>query len=353
MRSYLYYPGCSLSGSARAYSESLAAILEPLGIELREIDDWNCCGATEYLTLSPLRGQALISRNLALAEAQSETGVAQTAAPETLVAPCSACYVNLAKTDRYFRESPQFRARLNEVLAADGLHYTPGAVRVRHLLEVLIEDVGLDAIAARVTRPLTGLRVAPYLGCLVSRPDLDRRWAQHEQPRELDRLMAALGADVVDFPERTACCGGHMTQISPEVAWRLLERIVGSADRAQADLLVTVCPMCQMNVDSYQGEMDRHLGLRYHVPILFFTQLIGLAFGRPPAELGIGTEVVSAARAMARIGVTPPPAGEAPPPEPVAEGTGGAHEPRRQKRPTGLPMPEPLPERPQPAEVAR
>jgi heterodisulfide reductase subunit B len=338
MKSYLYYPGCSLSGSARAYAASLGAILEPLGIELREIDDWNCCGATEYLTLSPLRGQALISRNLALAEAQRDGA-------QTLVAPCSACYVNLAKTDRYFRENPAFRTQLNEVLAADGLHYTPGAVRVRHLLEVLLEDVGLDAIAAAVTRPLTGLRIAPYLGCLVSRPDLDQRWAQHEQPRELDRLMAALGAEVVDFTARTACCGGHMTQISPDVAWELLRRIVEPADQAQADLLVTVCPMCQMNVDSYQGEMDRHLGLRYHMPILFFTQLIGLAFGRPPHELGIGTEVVSAARALARIGVEVPP-----PAEPVAE---GAHEPRRQKRPTGLPMPEPPPERPQTAEVAR
>jgi heterodisulfide reductase subunit B len=342
MKSYLYYPGCSLSGSARAYSQSLSAILEPLGIELREIDDWNCCGATEYLTLSPLRGQALISRNLALAEAQRD-------GTDTLVAPCSACYVNLAKTDRYFRESPQFRARLNEVLAADGLHYTPGAVRVRHLLEVLLDDVGLDAISAAVVKPLKGLRVAPYLGCLVSRPDLDRRWELHEQPRELDRLMAALGAEVVDFSARTACCGGHMTQISPDVAWELLRRIVEPADQAQADLLVTVCPMCQMNVDSYQGEMDRHLGLRYHMPILFFTQLIGLAFGRPAAELGIGTEVVSAARALARIGVEIPPPAE----EPAAQGSAGGHEPRRQKRPTGLPMPEPLPERPRQAELAR
>jgi heterodisulfide reductase subunit B len=327
VRSYLYYPGCSLSGSARAYAASLGAILEPLGIELREIDDWNCCGATEYLTLSPLRGQALISRNLALAEAQRDGA-------QTLVAPCSACYVNLAKTDRYFRENAAFGARLNEVLAADGLHYTPGAVRVRHLLEVLLEDVGLDAIAAAVTRPLSGLRVAPYLGCQVSRPDLDRRWTLHEEPRELDRLMVALGAEVVDFPARTACCGGHMTQISPDVAWELLRRIIEPADRAQADLLVTVCPMCQMNVDSYQGEMDRHLGLRYHMPILFFTQLIGLAFGRPPDMLGIGSEVVSAARALARIGAEVPPANE-----PVAE---GGREPRRQKRPTGLPMPGPL-----------
>jgi heterodisulfide reductase subunit B len=330
MKSFLYYPGCSLSGSARAYADSLDAILERLGIELREIDDWNCCGATEYLTLSPLRGHALIARNLALAESQRDGA-------ETVVAPCSACYVNLAKSDRYFRESPAFSERLNNVLAADGLHYTPGAVRVRHLLEVLMEDVGLDAISQKVTRPLRGLRVAPYLGCLVSRPDLDRRWALHEQPRDLDRLIETLGAEVVDWPMRTACCGGHMTQINPDTAWELLRRIIDSADRLHADLLVTVCPMCQMNVDAYQGEMDSHFGIHYEVPILFFTQLMGLAFGLPPAALGIGTEIVSAARALDKVGIEVPAAG---PPAEAQPQVG--REGRRQKRPQGLPMPAPL-----------
>jgi heterodisulfide reductase subunit B len=328
MSEYLYYPGCSLDGSARAYARSLEAILRPLGVELREIDDWNCCGATEYFTLSPLTGHALIGRNLALAEAQRDGAT-------TLLAPCSACYVNLAKTDHYFRQSTGFRDRVNGVLAADELHYTPGAVRVRHLLEVLVDDVGLDQVAANVSRPLTGLRVAPYLGCLIARPDQDGRWARHEQPRALDRLLAALGAEVVDFPLRTACCGGHMSQISPATAWDLIRRIVGAADRASADLLATVCPMCQMNIDAYQGEMDRHLGTRYHVPILFFTQLMGLAFGMPAEALGIGSEVVSAAEALARIGVSVPPPEEGQPPVPPA------HEARRQKRPSGLPMPEP------------
>jgi heterodisulfide reductase subunit B len=324
---YLYYPGCSLEGSARAYAESLAAIVAPLGIELHEIDDWNCCGATEYLTLSPLRGHALIARNLALAREQRNGA-------STLVAPCSACYVNLAKTDRYFRESPEFGQQINSALAADGLAYEGGALRVRHLLEVIIGEVGLDAVAAHVTRPLRGLRVAPYLGCLVSRPDLDGRWSAHEQPHELDRLLAALGADVVDFPLRTSCCGGHMTQINPETAWELIRRLVESADHAHADVMATVCPMCQMNIDAYQGEMDRHYRARYRVPILFFTQLMGLAFGAAPESLGIGTEVVSPAVALARIGleVSPPAAEQSEPP---------THE-RRQKRPQGLPMPAPL-----------
>ena len=328
MSAYLYYPGCSLEGSARAYAASLAAVVAPLGIELHEIDDWNCCGATEYLTLSPLRGHALIARNLALAEAQRD-GLS------TLVAPCSACYVNLSKTDHYFQENAAFATQVNSALAADGLHYDGGALRVRHLLEVLLDDVGLAAISAKVTRPLTGLRVAPYLGCLVPRPDLDRRWPDHEQPHELDRLMTALGAEVVDYPLRTACCGGHMTQINPETAWELIRRLVDGADHAHADVMATVCPMCQMNVDAYQGEMDRHYKARYRVPILFFTQLMGLAFGLEPSALGIGTEVVSPAKALKRIGVA------LPEPQPAAEGA-GEHEGKRQKRPTGLPMPQPL-----------
>ena len=329
MNSYLYYPGCSLSGTARAYAESLTAILAPLGVELHEIDDWNCCGATEYLTISPLGGHALIGRNLALAERQRN-------GTSTLVAPCSACYANLAKTDQFVRDSASLSQQLNGALAADGLHYTPGSITVRHLLEVLIEDVGLDEVERHVTRPLHGLRVAPYLGCLVSRPDYDGRWSHHEQPHELDRLMAALGAEVVDYPLRTACCGGHMTQISPNTEFELIRRLVDAADRREADLLVTVCPMCQMNIDAYQGEMNHHFHTGYHMPILFFTQLIGLAFGFEPKELGIGSEIVSATRALGRIGI------EVPPPEETAVGATGhpTREGRRAPRPKGLPMPQ-------------
>ncbi len=327
MNSYLYYPGCSLSGSAKAYAESLTAILAPLGVELEEIDDWNCCGATEYLTLSPLRGYALIGRNLALAESQRN-------GTNTLVAPCSACYANLAKTDRFVRENPLLREQVNGALAADGLAYTPGSITVRHLLEVLIEDVGLDELKRHVIRPLNGLRVAPYLGCLVSRPDYDRRWPLREQPHELDRLMTALGAEVVDFPLRTACCGGHMTQIGPNTGFELIRRLVDAADRREADLMVTVCPMCQMNIDAYQGEMNHHFRTSYHVPILFFTQLIGLAFGLEPKALGIGTEIVSAGRALGRIGI------EVPAAEELAVPAGPAtREGHRQKKPQGLPMP--------------
>ena len=334
MTRYLFYPGCSLTGSARAYASSLAAILGPLGLELEEIEDWNCCGASEYLTLSPLGGYALVSRNLALAERQLDGS-------RTLVAPCSLCYVNLAKTDHYARQDPVLRDRLNDALAAADLHYTPGAVDVRHLLEVLVDDIGIDRIASHVVRPLHGLRVAPYLGCLVSRPDYDRRWSHHEQPHAFDSLLGALGAEVVVFPLRTSCCGGHMSQISPDTGFELIRRLVDAADRLETDVMATVCPMCQMNIDAYQGEMNRHFGTHYHVPILFFTQLMGLAFGAPLETLGIGSEIVSARAALGRIGI------DVPSPEaPVAAGVRAPDAPPagtapapRPKKSQGLPMP--------------
>ena len=330
MSRYLYYPGCSMDGTGRAYAASLESVARELEIELEEIDDWNCCGAFEYSALSQTQAHALVGRNLALAE-QQRNGT------QTLLAACSACYLNLAKTDHQLRTDPALSTTINAALEAGGLHYTPGAVEVRHLFEVLVREIGIDEIARHVTHPLAGLRVAPYLGCLVTRPDYDHRWALREHPLEFDRLLEALGAEVVDFPLRTACCGGHMTQISPDTGFDLIRRLLDAAEHLEADMLVTVCPMCQMNVDVYQAELNHHFKTNYRMPILFFTQLMGLAFGDAPGRLGIGSELVSARGALDKIGVTVP----------EAEGTEGGdastpagHGPaRRPRRPQGLPMP--------------
>ncbi|HKZ69696.1 MAG TPA: CoB--CoM heterodisulfide reductase iron-sulfur subunit B family protein [Anaerolineales bacterium] len=318
MTRYLLYPGCSMESSARAYSDSLMAICEPLGLDLDEIRDWNCCGATEYLGISLTPAYALISRNLALA-AQQANGT------QTVVAPCSACYLNLAKADYYMRERPVLGERVNTALAAGGLHYQAGSLTIRHLLDVIINDIGLETVKQKVTRPLKGLRVAPYLGCMVPRPDYEKRWSNPEYPNELDRLLTALGAEVIDFPLKTHCCGGHMPHISPETAFELIRRLISAADQYKADLMVTLCPMCQLNIDAYQGEMNAHFRTEYRMPILFFTQLMGLAFGKGPKELGIGKELVNARSALAKIGVESPPAEQGGPP--------------RKKKAEGLPMP--------------
>ncbi len=334
MSDYIFYPGCSMESSAKAYYSSTLAVCKQLGIGLKEIDDWNCCGATEYLSLDLIPAYALIARNLALAEKQANGN-------KTIIAPCSACYLNLAKADHYMHEDKVLGNKINDALSAGGLHYNPGKLAVRHLLDVIINEIGLDNVKGKVTKPLTGLRIAPYLGCMLPRPDYGARYSDTEHPDELDSLMAALGASVVDFPLKTHCCGGHMTQIGPATAFELIRRLVASAEQHKADVIVTVCPMCQMNLDAFQGQMNDFCHTNYKIPILFFTQLMGIAFGEKPEKLGFGSEFVSAQPAMNKVGVETP--------EMAAEAAQAA----KPRKPTGLPMPPPLAKAGQSVEVEK
>lgn len=296
---YSYYPGCSLERNAIAYHRSTMAIAAPLGIDFAEVEDWNCCGATEYFSLELLPAYALVGRNLALAANQSNNG-------GQLVAPCSACFLNLAKTDHYMAESPELAEQVNTALAAGGLHYRPGSVKVRHLLDIIVNDVGYQTVAEKVTKPLYNLRVAPYYGCLIVRPGLQKSFDDPEYPTSLDKLMRTLGATVVDFPLKAHCCGGHMTQISEEVALEIIRRLLKNAADYGADTIVTLCPMCQLNLDAYQKNVNNYFGTDYHIPILYFTQLIGLALGIPPKELGFGKELVDAKLTLAKISAEAP-----------------------------------------------
>lgn len=295
---YSYYPGCSLEHNAAAYHQSTLAVAKVLGLEFEEVDDWNCCGATEYIALNLMASYALVARNLAQA---SKAG-----APKELVAPCSACYLNLRKCDRYMQDSPGLARKVNTALAAGGLMYQAGSLRIRHLLDVVVNDIDRATLAAKVTRPLQGLRVAPYYGCLIVRPDWGYSLDSTEYPTLMDDLFKALGAEVVDFPLKTHCCGGHMTQISDATAFELIRRLVKAADDYQADMLVTLCPMCQLNLDAFQDGMNRHFKTNYKMPVLYFTQLMGLAFGLPATALGLGAELVDARPALAKIGVEVP-----------------------------------------------
>lgn len=293
---YSYFPGCSLERNAEAYHKSIMAIAEPLDLDLVEVDDWNCCGATEYISLDMLAAYALIARNLA--QAVRNPGY------KDLVAPCSACFLNLSKCDKYMRSSPDLAAKVNEALAAGGLSYQAGSLRIRHFLDVVVNDVGYEAVKAHVTKPLQGLRVVPYYGCLIARPGLRTTTDDPEHPTALDDLLAALGADVVtDFPLKSYCCGGHMTQISEGTAFGMIRHLVKTAHDAQADLMVTLCPMCQLNLDAFQGSMNRYFKSNYYMPVLYFTQLMGLAFGLEAEALGIGAELVDARPALLKIGV--------------------------------------------------
>ncbi|MGD8813593.1 MAG: CoB--CoM heterodisulfide reductase iron-sulfur subunit B family protein [Anaerolineales bacterium] len=294
---YGYYPGCSLSGLARPYDLSTKAIAEPLGIELEEIHDWNCCGATEYFAINKMAAYALVSRNLANAANQESF--------TDLVAPCSACYVNLRKTDFNMGKYPELAKKVNQALEAGDLSYDPGTLKVRHLIDIVVNDIGYEAIREKVKQPLQGLRIAPYYGCLIVRPELGEPLDDPEYPMTLDRLMEALGAQVVDFPLKAHCCGGHMTQISADTAYELIRRLLHNAAEYDADAIVTLCPICQLNLDAYQSNVNRHFGTDFNIPILFFTQMIGLAMGIQPKALGIGKEFVSAAAMVRKIGTEP------------------------------------------------
>lgn len=308
---YAYFPGCSLEKNAAAYDQSFKAVMEILAQELVEIDDWNCCGATEYFSLNVLPAYSLVARNLALTP-QDLT---------ELVAPCSACYLNLYKTNHYMGLYPQLNADVNTALAEAQLSYQPGRVHVRHALDILVNDVGLDEIASRVKKPLKGLKLVPYYGCLIVRPD--HGVDNPEYPTSLDRLLEALGAEVVDFPLKAACCGGHMPQISPEAAYGLIHELIATAVKRGGDAIVTICPMCQLNLDMYQGQANRFRNTNYTIPVLYFTQMMGLAFGLTGDEMGFGQELVSAQRVLDLLA--------SPPPE----------EPRKKTRPdkNALPMP--------------
>jgi heterodisulfide reductase subunit B len=295
---YGYFPGCSLSKSASPYDLSTKAIAEVLGIELEEIDDWNCCGATEYFSINKVAAYALVARNLAIAANQDSL--------KEITAPCSACYVNLKKTDHYMQKYSELDQVTNAALAAGGLSYQPGSLAIRHMLDIVINDIGLETIAKHVSRPLSGLRLAPYYGCLLVRPKLgDEPLDDPEYPTILDELLDTLGADVVDFPLKTHCCGGHMTQISAETAYELIRRLLKNATEYDADAIVTLCPMCQLNLDAFQSNINRTLKTTFDIPVLYFTQMIGLAMGKQPEELGIGKEIVSASSALRKIGAEP------------------------------------------------
>jgi len=279
---YAYYPGCSLECNAAAYDISVRTVADLLDIKLVEIDDWNCCGATEYFTQNELAACAVIARNLALVDPKIDR----------LMAPCAACYLNLKKTDKLMADHPDLGEKVNLCLAAGGLNYQAGRVAVRHVLDVIVDEIGERAIRDKVVRPLTGLRVAPYYGCQVVRP-IDNG-DNPEYPMKMDRLFTWLGAEVVDYPVKAHCCGGHMTQISEPQAFELIRRLLQSAADYRADMILCMCPMCQLNLDGYQARVNGYFGTDFRLPIMYFTQMLGIAFGIEPQRLGFGKELVAA-----------------------------------------------------------
>jgi heterodisulfide reductase subunit B len=283
MSTYSYFPGCSLEKMALSYNQSTMQTTKALGVELQELEDWNCCGATSYFHVDELLAYTMVSRNLAIAEK----------AGHDLVAPCSACYKNAYFTNAYLKEDEDLANHINYALEADNLKFS-GDIQVKHLMEVFADDVGYDALKETVSHPLKGLRVAPYYGCQIVRPKKDDE--DVENPRFFEDLMTAIGADPVDFAYRLRCCGGSLLITSRDAAFRLILELLQNVEQSEADVIATACPLCQTNLECYQMQINQEYGTNFKIPVLYFTQLIGLSLGIPTKKLGIGSEFVNAER---------------------------------------------------------
>ena len=275
---YLYYPGCSLRSTGRAYDESLLAVFKKLDIQMEEVNDWNCCGATSYFAIDEIDAFALAARNLVLAEQQSSEETIN------LIAPCSACYLGLFKTERFLEDVPEVSAKINAKLEKAGLHYH-GRVNVRHPLDVLVNDYGIENIKKRVEIPLKGVKVASYYGCQVVRPyaTFDNAY----NPESMEKIVKAIGADPVEWSLKTRCCGGSLTGTIQEAGLRLNRFILRDAQESGAELALTCCPLCQHNMECYQPRINRMYGEEIDIPVMYFTQLMGIALGLSEKEMSI------------------------------------------------------------------
>ncbi len=278
---FAYYPGCSLENTGKPYDMSIREVFGRLGVGLREIEDWNCCGATMCMSVDKVVGFAVSARNLALTQNMGCD----------ICAPCSACYTTLRKTNRHMAWNVHSRKIINESLKAANLSYDK-MVDVRHPLDILVNDVKIENIQEASVFDLDGLRIAPYYGCMIVRPVY--HFDDMDDPQSLDILFRALGAEVVNFPDKVRCCGGMLMTTYEDVALSLNNHILTCSEVNKADVLVTTCPLCQMNLESYQPRINERYKLNHHVPVLYFSQLVGLVLGIDPVKLGMDTMLIEA-----------------------------------------------------------
>lgn len=280
MKRYAYYPGCSLESLGRGYHLSTLEVAKKLEIEFTELEDWNCCGATAYFPVDELLAYTLSARNLAMAE---KTGLAD------FVAPCSACFKNIYTTNKYLKMDPDLAEHINFALEEDDLHVN-GTMRVRHLIEVFSEDIGLETIKGNITHPLTDLKVAPYYGCQLVRP---RKGDENvENPQYFEDLLTALGATPIEYESKTRCCGASLIITNRRAALDMVQKLLQDAIDHQAQIIATTCPMCNINLEVYQSQVNREFNTNYSIPVVYFTQLMGSAFGLSSKRLGFNKEVI-------------------------------------------------------------
>lgn len=288
---YAYYPGCSGYGTSKEYEASTQAVIKALGLNFYEVEDWSCCGSTPAHSLDNVLSAALSARNLMQASFNKIDGV---------VTPCPSCLSNL-KLARHRMQKPDFKAKVDELLDSPTPEDAASLPDTFSFLQILVEQVGLDAISKAVVKPLSGVKVACYYGCLMSRPKDVMNFDDPENPMAIDNLMVALGAEVVPFSLKTECCGASFGISRRDITSNLVGRILETAKAFGADAVVTACPLCHMNLDLRQVQADRTAGTKFDLPVFYFTQLLGFALGLSGKDLILEKLVVSPQPFFAKI----------------------------------------------------
>jgi len=254
---FSYYPGCTLHSTGKEYGKSTEAVCQLLDIELVEIQDWNCCGASAAHSLNHDMGVQLSGRNILLAQRLKVD----------IVVPCSACYHNLKQANEELKADVYKQKELERIV---GIQWTSN-IQIRHLLDVIYHDVGVENINKMVKKPLHGLKVVPYYGCLITRPPYPNNFDSVEQPQSMDRILDACGCEVMKWSYKTDCCGAGLSLPHTDVVVNLVAKLVNQAQYAGAKCIVTACPMCQANLEMRQNGTK--------MPVLYFTEVLGMAFG--------------------------------------------------------------------------
>ncbi|NQT46184.1 MAG: CoB--CoM heterodisulfide reductase iron-sulfur subunit B family protein [Candidatus Omnitrophica bacterium] len=282
---YAYFPGCSLHSTAKEYDISTRAVAEALGIELLEIPDWICCGATPAHITMHLLSLALPVKNLLLAKEMDSYEV---------VTCCAACFSRLKIANKIMREDPEHRAGVNEIVGQD----YKGEVKVRHFLDLLVNVYGLSNLSEKIAKKMDGFKVACYYGCLLTRPPEVTKLDDVEEPHMMDDIMRAVGVKTVEWPYKVECCGASFSLTKTDIVLKLSGDILQMARDEGADAIVVACPLCQSNLDLRQPEINRKLKKKFDMPILYFTQLVGLALGIEPKKLGFDKHIINPAKLL-------------------------------------------------------
>ena len=273
-----YYPGCALHGSSNDYETSVRTCLSAMGVGLRELDDWICCGATAAHSLNHKLAVALPARNLGLAQRE---GMGE------LLAPCPMCSMELIRASCALAASPELRKEISEIVEID----VQGGARVLNLIQVF-QKIGIEAIAERVVRRLEDLRPACYYGCLLTRPPGALKFDDCEQPSSMESILSALGAQPVEWNYKTECCGAGMTMADEKIVLELSHKILSNAAEHGANCMVVACPMCHVNLDMKQSDVDRRFGVHHDLVVYYLSDLVGLALGMDEHSLGIDRHFV-------------------------------------------------------------